>query len=480
MSQSMKSFTLISKLTTNPCAPRLAFETWVQPGQFGLKTAAVLVGLALAATSATGHAQAPNTSQDPNQIPTAQYSPGPTELTKPTFSPNAMTMAQVIDAAKTKNPTLLAAARNVDAVHAQEIQAAVRQNPNVGFQASDFTLHAEGDANPYTYALQASRLFERGQKRRWRIDGAKATTDQTASQYLDQQRQVIFTLKQAFTSMLMAKAILKFTQDDLKEFKHEVDINHDRLLAGDIGKLDFERLDLQLSQFESDEANARVSLTQASFQLQTLIGIAQPSDDLAVFDIQGEIVPPVLTQDLATLTQTALDKRPDYLASQAAIRVAEANVKLAIANGTADPTLEGEYDRTGTDNTASASINIPLRIFDTNKGNKETARFQAQSATFLRDAAGNQVRSDVAQAWVGYTVAKSLLSDRYTNHYLAEAKDILETTQFAYEHGGIALIDYLDAIRDTRAEDYAAVSAYTATWLAIHQLSLTTATEAAP
>jgi cobalt-zinc-cadmium efflux system outer membrane protein len=411
-----------------------------------MKCTVPLLALALC-TAATAQQQTPQAVND-----TATYTPGSTKLTNSPFSPNALTLAQVIDAAKTKNPTLLAAARNVDAVRAQEKQAAVRQNPIFGLNANDFTEHAEGDANPYTYAVQFSRL---------------------------QQRQVIFNLKQAFTAMLMAKAILKFTQDDLKEFRHELEINRDRLDAGDISKLDYERLDLQLSQFESDEANARVSVAQASLQLQTLMGVSQPSTDNGVFDIQGEIVPPVIATDLATLTQTALATRPDYLAAQAAVRAADANVRLQIANGTADPTLEAEYDRVGTDNSASASINIPLRLFDRNQGNKETARFTSQANVFLRDAAANQVRSDVAQAWVGYTVAKSL-SDRYATHYLDESQDILQISQFAYEHGGLALIDYLDAIRDARTEDYSAVQAYNATWLAIHQLSLTSASEVVP
>jgi cobalt-zinc-cadmium efflux system outer membrane protein len=438
-----------------------------------MKCTVPLLALALC-TAATAQQQTPQAVND-----TATYTPGSTKLTNSPFSPNALTLAQVIDAAKTKNPTLLAAARNVDAVRAQEKQAAVRQNPIFGLNANDFTEHAEGDANPYTYAVQFSRLFERGDKRHWRIENAKATTEQTNAQYLDQQRQVIFNLKQAFTAMLMAKAILKFTQDDLKEFRHELEINRDRLDAGDISKLDYERLDLQLSQFESDEANARVSVAQASLQLQTLMGVSQPSTDNGVFDIQGEIVPPVIATDLATLTQTALATRPDYLAAQAAVRAADANVRLQIANGTADPTLEAEYDRVGTDNSASASINIPLRLFDRNQGNKETARFTSQANVFLRDAAANQVRSDVAQAWVGYTVAKSL-SDRYATHYLDESQDILQISQFAYEHGGLALIDYLDAIRDARTEDYSAVQAYNATWLAIHQLSLTSASEVVP
>ena len=394
----------------------------------------------------------------------------------PTSSPDALTLQQLIDIAQNRNPSILAARQNLEAVRAQEVQAGVRVNPYFTAAGSNVTLPAEGASNPYSYSGQVSRLFERGEKRRWRLDIARATTEQTADQLRDQQRQVIFALKQAFTNMLMAKAALMLAQDNLKDFRHEVDINNERFKAGDIDELDFKRLDLQLAQFESDEANAKSNLAQASYQVQTLAGYSHVDD---IFDIRGDIFPPVVNDNLTSLEQKALATRPDYLAAQAGTRVANANVKLADANGTTDPTLEGEYDRSGTDNSAGFSINIPLRIFDRNQGNKETSRYQATASQFAVTAAENQVRSDVAQAWVGYTTSKAL-SDRYNSHYLDESRQALSIAQFAYEHGGIALIDYLDALRDARTVAVNALSAYAQTWLAIHQLSLTTATEVVP
>jgi len=124
-------------------------------------------------------------------------------------------------------------------------------------------------------------------------------------------------------------------------------------------------------------------------------------------------------------------------------------------------------------------VNIPLRIFDRNQGNKQTAVFQADASRFTEAAAHNQVLSDVDQAWIGYVQARRL-SDRYNDHYLDETKDVLSIAQFAFEHGGIALIDYLDAVRDTRTINSAALTAYQQTWIAIHQLSAASATELVP
>jgi cobalt-zinc-cadmium efflux system outer membrane protein len=385
-------------------------------------------------------------------------------------------MQQAVEQALAHNPVLLAAQQNLLSMKGQEVEAGLRANPTLIGTGTDVSLPANNPGNPYSYSAGLSRLFERGQKRRWRLDSARATTAQTEAQYHDQIRQITLQVRQGFTALLLAKATLKLAQDNLSSFRHELQINHDRYDAGDIGKLDYERLDLQLAQFESDESGAEMTLVQASDQLQTLMGVVQPSRS---FDISGDLVPPPLSQNLTDLEQKALAARPDYQAAQAAVRVADANVKLAYANGTTDPTLEGDYDRSGTYNSAGINISIPLRIFDRNQGNKDTSKYLAQSSRFGEVAAQNQVYSDVDQAWIGYTTSK-VLSDRYNGHYLAEAKDVLSIAQFAYEHGGIALLDYLSALQDDRTTSLNALNSYVQTWMAIHQLSFASATEVVP
>ena len=416
-------------------------------------------------------AQAQN-EQTPAEVYASGASRGPDPRTPPTSKPGALTLAQVLDQARAKNPTLLAADQNQRAVRAQELQAGVRANPYLTVNGTDIT-EGEYASSPYNYGVQISRLFERGEKRRWRLDDARATTAQTQAQLNDTIRQTILTIKNAFTHMLIAKEALELSTASLKDFQHEVDIANDRYKAGDLGKLDYERLDLQLGSYESDESNDIVTLQQASDQLQTLMGIDAPSRD---FDITGDIVPPLITQTRELLVQDGLTNRPDYAAARFNVNAAEANARLAVANGTADPTLEAEYDRTGTENSAGFSINIPLRFFDRNQGNKETARLQATASQLTLTAARNQVVSDVDQAWIGYTQSKRL-SDRFGEHYLDESQDVLSIAQYAFDHGGIALIDYLDALRGARSSTNDALNAYQQTWLAIHQLSAASAVE---
>jgi outer membrane protein, heavy metal efflux system len=387
-----------------------------------------------------------------------------------------ITIQQAVDMALAHNPVLLSAQLNVLSMKGQEVEAGLRQNPDFAFAGENVSIPTTNPAGPYFYSASLSRLFERGQKRRWRLDSARATTAQTDAQYHDQIRQTTLQVKQEFTNLVLAKAVLKLAQDNLSSFRHVLQISLDRYNAGDIGKLDYERLDLQLAQYESDETNAEMNLVQASDQLQTLLGIGQPSRS---FDVSGDLMPPPLSATLPDLEQKALTARPDYQAAQAAVRVADANVKMAYANGTTDPTLEGEYDRSGAYNSFGFSVSIPLRIFDRNQGNKDTSKYLAQASRFGQVAAQNQVYSDVDQAWIQYTTSK-VLSDRYNGHYLAESKDVLSIAQFAYERGGIALLDYLSALQDDRTTALNGLNSYAQTWLAIHQLSFASASEVVP
>jgi len=387
-----------------------------------------------------------------------------------------LTLQQAIDIARTKNPSLMSGQQHVIATKANEITAGLRQNPSFTLSGADISLPASNPANPYSYAANVTRLFERGQKRRWRLDIAHGTTDVTRNQYKDSERQTILQVKQAFTNMLAAKAALKIADDNLDSYRKTVELSKVRRDAGDISETDFERIDLQLVEFESDYDNAKLDLTQASDQLQLLLGDQKASD---TFDITGTLDPPTLTEGLPQLEQEALTARPDYQAALQSVRVADASVKLADADGTTDPTIGGEYERSATYNTAGFQVSIPLRIFDRNQGEKQRTRYEAESSRFAEIAARNQVVSDVDQAWAQYETATHLAT-RYNGHYLSEATRVRDNLEFSYRHGGSTLLDYLDALRDYRQTNLNALAANQQVWLSIHQLSFAAATEILP
>ena len=386
-----------------------------------------------------------------------------------------LTLAQVLDLARRANPTLLAAAHHLSAVRSQEITAGLRQNP-VGVISSQLVTESADASNPYFYSAGVSRLFERGGKRAARLDTARATTSLTGFQLEDQTRQIELSVRQAFSRMLYAREAVAISRDNLEGYRRTVDLMKVRLDAGSIDQTDFDRVELQLAGFESDLDNSELSLRQSSIALQTLIGVSIPSVDFA---IAGTLDPPAVTTTLNDLRRKALANRPDLKAAQEQVALDAATLKLASANGTADPTLEGDYERSGSVNSLGASVNIPLRIFDRNQGEKERARYEVESSRLALTAAQNQVLSDVDSAWAAYVAAQSQ-SQRYRAKYLAEATHVRDNLEFSYRNGNSTLLDYLSALSDYRQVNLAALNANLQLLFALEQLSYATDTEIVP
>jgi len=399
--------------------------------------------------------------------------PTPQQVTAP------LTLQQAVARALAANPTLASVRQHVSAVGANKITAGLRQNPTLTLYGQGITLPERPDTpdgNPFFYSANVSRLFERGQKRRWRLDSANATADSTQSFYRDQERQTVLSVRQAFTNMLLAKASLVVANENLADYRKTVDLSKARLDAGDITPTDFARIDLQLAQFEADADNAQLALQQASTQLQLLFGVDHPSSAL---DITGTLDPPQIPLTMAEAENQALATRPDFLAARQALTAAEANAKLANANGTTDPTLGAEYDRNGIDNSFGLQLSVPVRIFDRNQGEKERTRYEVESSRSAVTAARNQVVSDVDQAWMALETAQTL-AKRYNSHYLDEAAHVRDNLQFSYRNGNTTLLDYLSALRDYRAIHLSSLNANAQVWLALHQLSFATATDILP
>ncbi len=109
-----------------------------------------------------------------------------------------LTLQQVVDYTFAHNPALLAgAAKPAIDERAGDGSGATSKSRLFGIWHQ--SINPANSSTPYGYSLQMARLFERGQKRRWRLDSARATTAQTAGQLHDQERGTILAAKQAFT-----------------------------------------------------------------------------------------------------------------------------------------------------------------------------------------------------------------------------------------------------------------------------------------
>jgi outer membrane protein, heavy metal efflux system len=366
------------------------------------------------------------------------------------------TWEQVKEHFELGNTTLMANKLNIDELKAEEITAHLRPNP-------DFTLSADGTQiapsrgvwQPFAGTFVSpgvSQLFERRNKRNLRYEAAKQGTAIGAAQASDSERTLLFNLRNAFVGVLEAKAVLELAQNNLEYYDKILKVSRDRFDAGDIARIDFDRLELQRLQYESDLQNAIVNLRTTKINLLAMLDDRRPIDSFDVvgtFDFSEGLV------SLADYRQDALNSRPDLRAALLTVQQSETNYKLAEANGSTDPTISlwfthnGSFNNPEALNTLGASVSIPLRIFDKNQGEKLRTKLDIQRNEKLRQGTETQVYSDVDSAYATLIANINLLKP-YRRQYLEQAVRVRDTVQFSYQHGGASLLDFLNAESDYR------------------------------
>jgi cobalt-zinc-cadmium efflux system outer membrane protein len=370
-----------------------------------------------------------------------------------------LTWEQVKARFETANPTLRANKLNIDESRAAEITAYLRPNPDFGLSTDGTQLaRYEGIYRPFAgtqFSPSISYLHEREHKRELRRDQAKESTAVAESTYLDQQRNLVFNLRNAFVQALQAKAVLQNARENLDYWDRELAVNRTRYSAGDMAQVDLSRLELQRVQFESDFETAMVNLRTAKIQLLMLLNDRTPIEQ---FDVSGPFDFSEELKGIEEFRNIAQDARPDLKAAVQNVELAKLTHQLAVANGSTDPTFSvwwthnPSFNNPYDNNTIGASVSIPLRLFDRNQGEKARTQVDIARNERLLDANQAQVFNDVDSAY--WTLVQNVnLLKPYKAKYLPLATDVRDKMSFSYRNGGSSLLDYLDAeksYRDTR------------------------------
>ncbi len=407
--------------------------------------------LLLALGTGAVSAQIP-TAQPPAQSPPLQFAPAPTP-------PQTWTWEQVKDRLELNNPTILAGELNISELQAQEITAHLRPNPNLALLTDQIAPFTSGEPHGvFAYLLPSatvSYLHERAHKRELRTESAQKGTAVGRSQQKDLERGLLFNLRSAFVQTLQAKAVLKVSLDNLEYYDHVLKISRDRFEAGDIAQIDLDRLELQRVQYESDVQTAEVNLRTAKIQMLMLLNDRTPIEQfdlVGVFDFNDQI------ESLESYRLTALDNRPDLKAAIQSVDKAQTDYKLAVANGSTDPTFSFDVGRNPPiDFYFGFDVSFPLRIFDRNQGEKLRTKLDITRQERLKDAAEAQVFNDVDSAYATLNSNLTLLRP-YKQKYLAQAVRVRETILFSYQHGGASLLDFINAENDYRAVELSYVN----------------------
>ncbi len=393
-----------------------------------------------------------------------------------------ITLEQAVQMAMQHNHYLLAARTTIQQNEAEEITANLRPDPVLTtdaiflpvFEPSSMT--SDYIDNVAQFDLGVSYLFERGKKRQHRLQAARDATAVTRAQVDDNERTVAYAVATQFINVEMAESTLALANQDLQSFQQTVDIAEARYKAGDIGEGDLLKIKLQLLQFQTDVAQAKLGRAQGLSDLRQLLGYESVP---ANYDVIGEFAYQPMATSLDDLQAKALETRPDLKAAQLGVNAANSQFQLQKAIGKRDVTGTLNYTHLAYLSDISVFGSMQLPIFDRNQGEIKRAGFAINQAQEQRLYANGQVLTDVRDAYEGLRANDEIMK-LYTSGYLDEAQESRDISEYAYKHGAASLLDYLDAERSYRSTQLSYRQALASYLLALEQLREAVGTRSLP
>ena len=141
---------------------------------------------------------------------------------------------------------------------------------------------------------------------------------------------------------------------------------------------------------------------------------------------------------------------PIFVAAEAAVRKAAADLALQRAMRIPDPTFLLQYEHQPPDapNSGGLGMSLPLPLWNRNRGNIRAAEANlAQAESAGRAKCARRWPRDIHDGPQAYREAGRRLR-RYESEVRPRAAQVLESVQYAYKKGGAALVDLLQAERN--------------------------------
>jgi cobalt-zinc-cadmium efflux system outer membrane protein len=366
----------------------------------------------------------------------------------PSAPPAVLTIDQALRQALDHNLNLLAERFNVTVAETAVLTASLKPNPVVtlNFIRPDQIL-VDAGISPNEQVFRTDYVFERGGKRERRVDQATLSKSVVELQLLNTTRSLILDVESAFVDVQLAKLNLKLAQDNLQAFDNVVQINTDRVRAGDLSQVELSRSRLAALQFQNDVRQQDTKLRVARNRLSTLIGRGPNGESL---DVAGELRQDPQTLEYEAFRRQALEARPDLRAVRTDQSRSVADLRLQLANGKIDYTVSGEYHRQeGAEvrgNSYGVFFSAPLPIFNRNQGEIARARAQQQQLNTRVQAVENDIATELTNAYAQYSTAREIV-ETIERQMLAQAQEVRTTTEYSYRRGEASFVEFLDAVR---------------------------------
>lgn len=373
----------------------------------------------------------------------------------PINPPYLLTLKYIVERALECSPDIVAYRLEHELNIADRVIAGQRPNPNLTLGVDSIKSHSNQSsraAQKVDSTVRIDQLIELGGKAKYRVDAATYAEDASKYYLRFAEKEIITSIQQFFYDGLSAQQKEKDLFEIVEMNKKVSEVAAIRLRSGDISKMDFNKITLDISRTENEYRNAVFELVKAKETIarslafnQTIIKSTFSSDW------------PNHNEDLPVIPWEQISKRKDLQAFKSKTLSAESARNYARSLKTPDVTVGLQYNhlpvtgstQNNTINTYLINFTIPLFVRHQYQGES----MRAETEYFkVRDL---QIRAERdALTVIGLRESEvrnnQVKLNRMLTSILPSAEQTASAAEFAYSKGAIGVLDLIDSRRSLR------------------------------
>lgn len=368
-------------------------------------------------------------------------------LNAPAQSPptaETLTLEQCIGLALEQNPLLQSSHQFYQASLARIHQAKAFSQPRLDFDSDlqprlfDF----KGSDESY-FGLSQNLDFPGKRSLRGRVATQESLEIQTDTELL--KSDIIFQVKQAFYSLLLAQQILKYAEQDLelsRDYLQKAEIKHE---AGDVAKVEVLRARVETAKAENSVRAAVNEVRLGKARLNFLLA-RKKYDPL---EIAGEFQKDSLRLSLEELKQKALSFRPEI--KRLGFSLEKENLRKTLGQLSYLPDFSLGLSRHRLSGVATSwdftlSFPIPLFFWQPQKGEIAEAQANLEALRREREHLINAISLEVEEAYANALMARYQI-ELFEKEILAQAEEAYNMFLFSFQEGEIGGLELVEARR---------------------------------
>lgn len=349
--------------------------------------------------------------------------------------PANLSVAQALEEASARSPAIIAAEADVLSAEARVRQAGYRSNPELSLEVENVAGTGElRGIRSMEATLAVNQRLDLGGRRSARVNAARAELAVQQIRLAIARADLAQSVREQFARAIAAREKLTQATETTARARELARVAAILVDAGRDPPLRALRARSALAQADVEREAAVAEELSARSSLAALFGVSVP---------------------VGSITGTTIDLQPQQVNPDASLEVRLADAERAAAQaGVREQLVQSRLDpavgvglrhiRETGDLGLVAGVSMPLRLFDSNRGNIDAAR-QALAAADARRASTLASTTARARNAIANVDAAQRRVEALEKAAVPEAAEALRLTELSYREGRSSLLELLDA-----------------------------------